>query len=214
MIKEACVENFSHIPKMIAAGADRIELNNDLASGGTTPSFGVMKKAVEYCHRHGVPVVVMIRPRSGNFVYDKDEISIMVTDIQTAGLLGVDAVAFGCLTGNNQLNKTQMQRLISLAQLLEVDTVMHMAFDEIPEKDQKAAINWLAKYGVKRILTHGGSLDETIFATMPHLKKIMVGAKNKIEILPGGGINVKNRDEVAKALGVPQLHGSKIVVNQ
>lgn len=214
MIKEACVENFSHIPKMIAAGADRIELNNDLASGGTTPSFGVMKKAVEYCHRHGVPVVVMIRPRSGNFVYDKDEISIMVTDIQTAGLLGVDAVAFGCLKGDNQLNKTQMQRLISLAQLLKVDTVMHMAFDEIPEKDQKDAINWLAKNGVKRILTHGGSLDETIFATVPHLKQIMEWAKDKIEILPGGGINIKNREEVAKTLGAGQLHGSKIVVNQ
>lgn len=212
MKKEACVENFSNIPKMIAAGADRIELNNDLASGGTTPSFGVMKKAVEYCRRCGVPVVVMIRPRGGNFVYDKDEINIMVTDIQTAGLLGVDGVAFGCLTRKNQLNKDQMKRLIALSQLLKIKVVMHMAFDDIPEKDQLETINWLAKSGVKRILTHGGSLDKTIFETRSHLKQIMNWAKDKIEILPGGGITVENRDEVAIALNASQLHGTKIVL--
>lgn len=214
MKKEACVENFSHIPKIIAAGADRIELNNDLTRGGTTPSFGVMKKAVEYCHRHGVPIVVMIRPRGGDFVYDKDEENIMVTDIQAAGLLGFDAVAFGCLTNDNQLNKNQMKRLVALSQSLEVETVMHMAFDDIPEKDQKATLNWLAKTGVKRILTHGGNLNKTIFETMPHLKQIMDWAKDKIEILPGGGINVTNSERVAKVLGSSQLHGTKIVVNR
>ncbi|MCT6821735.1 MAG: copper homeostasis protein CutC, partial [Lactobacillus apis] len=43
MLKEACVENFTNVPKVIAEGANRIELNNDLAAGGTTPSFGVTK---------------------------------------------------------------------------------------------------------------------------------------------------------------------------
>ena len=68
MIKEVCVENFTNVPLMIERGADRIELNNDLSVGGTTPSFGVIKKTVEYTHKHDVPVIVMIRPRGGNFL--------------------------------------------------------------------------------------------------------------------------------------------------
>ncbi len=50
----------------IKQGADRIELSNDLTVGGTTPSFGVIKKTIEYAHKHDVPVIVMIRPRGGS----------------------------------------------------------------------------------------------------------------------------------------------------
>lgn len=98
MIKEVCVENFTNVPLMIERGADRIELNNDLSVCGTTPSFGVIKKTVEYTHKHDVPVIVMIRPRGGNFVYSEDELEIMINDIQICSLLGVDGVTFGCLT--------------------------------------------------------------------------------------------------------------------
>ena len=103
MLKEVCVENFTNVPLMIERGAERIELNNDLANGGTTPSFGVIKKTVEYAHKYNVPVIVMIRPRSGNFVYTADELEIMNSDIQMCSLLKADGIAFGCLTDNKQL---------------------------------------------------------------------------------------------------------------
>ena len=104
MLKEACVENFTNVPKVIAEGANRIELNNDLAAGGTTPSFGVTKKVVEYAHNLNIPVVVMIRPRAGNFVYTKDEIAIMLSDIEMASLAGADGVTFGCIDMNGDLD--------------------------------------------------------------------------------------------------------------
>lgn len=214
MLKEVCVENFTAIPEMIAAGANRLELNNDLAAGGTTPSFGVIKQAVEYAHINDVPVVVMIRPRGGNFVYNDSEIAMMCSDIQIASLCGADAVTFGCLTSENELDLGQMAALITLAKSVHLDIVMHMAFDELANSQQKNALEWLAKNGVKRVLTHGGSLQTPIEANVPHLKELVKWADQRIEILPGGGIRVQNRAEIARLVGVNQLHGTKIVIDQ
>ena len=84
MLREVCVENYTDIPRMIEAGA-----------GGTTPSFGVIKQSIKYAHQHQIPVVVMIRPRGGNFVYNDDEFTIMKQDLQVAAILGADGVALG-----------------------------------------------------------------------------------------------------------------------
>ena len=211
MLKEACVENFYNIPHVIRAGADRLELNNDLALGGTTPSYGVIKKSVTYAENFKIPVVIMIRPRGGDFVYNENEIGIMADDIEASAKLGAQGVAFGCLTTNNQINRIQMKHLITLARSLNVEVVMHMAFDDISNDKQKTELNWLADQGVKRILTHGGKLDKPILATILHLKEIIKWANDRIEILPGGGITTENREDIAKKLQLNELHGSKIV---
>ena len=211
MLKEACVENFYNIPHVIKAGADRLELNNDLALGGTTPSYGVIKKSVTYAENFKIPVVIMIRPRGGDFVYNENEIGIMADDIEASAKLGAQGVAFGCLTNNNQINRIQMKHLITLARSLNVEVVMHMAFDDISNYKQKTELNWLADQGVKRILTHGGKLDKPILATILHLKEIIKWANDRIEILPGGGITTENSNLVSAELNVNQLHGTKIV---
>ena len=211
MLKEACVENFYNIPHVIKAGADRLELNNDLALGGTTPSYGVIKRSVTYAENFKIPVVIMIRPRGGDFVYSENEIGIMADDIEASAKLGAQGVAFGCLTNNNQINRIQMKHLITLARSLNVEVVMHMAFDDISNDKQKTELNWLADQGVKRILTHGGKLDKPILATILHLKEIIKWANDRIEILPGGGITTENSNLVRAELNVNQLHGSKIV---
>lgn len=211
MLKEACVENFYNIPHVIKAGADRLELNNDLALGGTTPSYGVIKRSVTYAENFKIPVVIMIRPRGGDFVYSENEIGIMADDIEASAKLGAQGVAFGCLTNNNQINRIQMKHLITLARSLNVEVVMHMAFDDISNDKQKTELNWLADQGVKRILTHGGKLDKPILATILHLKEIIKWANDRIEILPGGGITTENREDIAKKLQLNELHGSKIV---
>lgn len=211
MLKEVCVENFTNIPHVIENGADRIELNNELSLGGTTPTFGVIKRSIIYANRVKIPVIVMIRPRGGNFIYNEDEIAIMVDDMAVAAKLGARGVAFGCLTNQKQLNRGQMERLIDLAHSLNLAVVMHMAFDQISEPIQRDELNWLIGQKVERILTHGGDLQFPIEDTITHLKEILNWSNGKIEILPGGGITTKNRDEIAEELNVNQLHGSKIV---
>lgn len=211
MIKEVCVENFTNVPLMIERGANRIELNNDLSVGGTTPSFGVIKKTVEYAHKHDVPVIVMIRPRGGNFVYNEDELEIMINEIQICSLLNVDGVTFGCLTREKHLDKRAMNRLLSVAHAGDLEVVMHMAFDELTNAEQKEAIDWLSQNRVKRILTHGGPLNQPISHTLDHLKEVVKQAKNKIEILPGGGITKANVNKIVEQIKIKQVHGTKLL---
>lgn len=207
MIKEVCVENFSTIPTAIQKGAKRIELNDNLAVGGTSVSRGVMAESLRYAHDYDVPVMVMIRPRGGDFVYNDLELKIMETDIFSAQELGADGIVLGCLTKDNQIDEEAMEMLLGAANGMQV--VFHMAFDEIPRADQLAAIDWLVEHDVKRILTHGTSLDKPIDLT--HLKALIEYANDRLIILPGGGINLENQAEIIDTLGVKEIHGTKVV---
>ncbi|MFD1484023.1 copper homeostasis protein CutC [Lacticaseibacillus baoqingensis] len=209
MLKEVCIENFTALPKVLAAGARRIELNDNLAVGGTTVSKGVLAEATRYIHEHDASVVAMIRPRGGNFVYNDLELKIMEADLFEAQAQGVDAVTFGALTADGWLDEEAMENLLAASAGMTV--VMHMAFDAIPENRQAEAIDWLAEHDVSRILTHGGPLSQPIQATLPHLQKLVADAGDKLTILPGGGITADNVAQITAQLGVQEAHGTKIL---
>jgi len=209
LLKEVCVENYTNIPAAIAAGANRIELNDNLPAGGTTVSKGVMAEAAKYTNEHGIPLVAMIRPRGGNFVYNDTELKIMEADLLEAQSLGVDGVALGALTTDGQLDTEALELLIGSAGGMSI--TFHMAFDAIPADQQAAAIDWLVDHDVDRILTHGGPLDQPIMDCVPQLKQTIELAANRIQILPGGGITAANVEAVTTAIGVKQAHGTKII---
>lgn len=209
MIKEFCAENFTNIPKAIANGATRIELCDNLAVGGTTPSTGVIEEVLTYAHEHQVTVMTMIRPRGGDFVYNDTELKIMHTDLIEAKKLGTDGVVFGCLTNDGWLDEEALELLIEHAEGLQI--TFHMAFDAIPEEKQFAAIDWLAEHGISRILTHGGAAGTPITDNIAHLKALIAHANNRLLILPGAGITFENAEAIATSLEVTELHGTKIV---
>lgn len=209
LLKEVCVENYTNIPAAIAAGANRIELNDNLAVGGTTVSRGVMAEAAKYTGEHHVPLVAMIRPRGGDFVYNDTELKIMEADLLQAQSLGVDGVAFGALTADHQLDEEALELLIGAAGGMSI--TFHMAFDAIPADQQATAIDWLVGHDVDRILTHGGPLDQTIDNCVPHLQTTIAQAADRIQILPGGGITAANVTTITATLGVNQAHGTKII---
>jgi len=158
--KEVAVEDFTKIPTSVLKGANRIELNDNLAVGGTSPSFGVLQEATKYLQEKSIPVVEMIRPRGGNFVYNDIELKIMEADLFQAQKLGVDAVTFGALTEDGKIDTDAMEQLIAASAGLQV--VFHMAFDALAEDQKKPAIDWLVEHDVDRILTHGGPLTTPI----------------------------------------------------
>ena len=209
MLKEVAIENFTDMPKAITAGARRIELNDNLAVGGTTVSKGVLAEATRYAHEHQVSVVAMIRPRGGDFVYNDLELKMMEADLFEAQAQGVDGVAFGALTADNWLDEEALENLIGAS--AGMDIVFHMAFDSIPQSRQAEAITWLADHGVSRILTHGGPLTTPIQATLGQLKTLIEAAGDQITILPGGGITAENVDDIVAQLGVNEAHGTKIL---
>ncbi|MBM6586323.1 copper homeostasis protein CutC [Pediococcus acidilactici] len=209
MLKEVPVENYTDIPRAIANGANRIELCDNLAVGGTTVSHGVMAESQKYASEHHIPVMAMIRPRGGNFVYNDIELKMMEADLFQAQQLGVDGAVFGALTPQGTIDEEAMEQLIGAAGGMQI--TFHMAFDAIPVEHQAASIDWLIDHDVDRILTHGGPLTKPIEDTLSHLKETVEYAKGRIIVMPGGGVTVDNAAEIAEQLHVPELHGSKLV---
>ena len=209
MIYEFCAENVTLLEKAMQAGARRIELCDNLAAGGTTPSYGVTKAAVELADNYDTTIMTMIRPRGGDFVYTDLEIAIMLEDIRLIEQAGSQGVVFGMLTADKKLDKTNLEKLIAASKGMEI--VFHMAFDELSDEDQLEAIDWLSQAGVTRILTRAGLSGDSLEKRFSHYHRILEHAKGKIEILPGGGIDLDNRQTFIEQLGVTQLHGTKVV---
>lgn len=209
MIYEFCAENVTLLEKAMQAGARRIELCDNLAVGGTTPSYGVTKAAVELAANYDTTIMTMIRPRGGDFDYNDLEIDIMLEDIRLTAQAGSQGVVFGVLTADKKLDKPNLEKLIAASKGMEI--VFHMAFDELSDKDQLEAIDWLSQAGVTRILTRAGVSGDSLEKRFAHYHRILEHAKGKIEILPGGGIDLDNRQIFIDQLGVTQLHGTKVV---
>ena len=209
MIYEFCAENVTLLEKAMQAGARRIELCDNLVVGGTTPSYGVTKAAVELAANYDTTIMTMIRPRGGDFVYNDLEIAIMLEDIRLTAQAGSQGVVFGGLTAEKKLDKANLEKLIAASKGMEI--VFHMAFDELSDEDQLEAIDWLSQTGVTRILTRAGVSGDSLEKRFAHYHRILEHAKDKIEILPGGGIDLDNRQTFIDRLGVTQLHGTKVV---
>lgn len=223
MLYEFCAESLTDLAAALKAGARRVELCDNLAVGGTTPSAGVIEQAVTLIHKNeGATVRAIIRPRGGDFVYNKAEFKAMETDIRYAGANGIDGVVIGCLkrvsSGDGfELDREGVERLVKVAQSVgemrgrELGITFHMAFDALGSQDQLDAIDVLAELGVDHILTHGGLAGTPIEDNFDQLRACIDRADGRLIILPGGGITHENAASVAQALGVTELHGTKIV---
>ena len=209
MIYEFCAENLTDVPQAIQHGAHRIELCDNLAQGGTTPSFGVLQHACIIEQETHIPFMPMLRPRGGDFCYSSQEKAIMLADVQQLNALGFQGLVFGALTKDKQLDVPFIQQV--MAQTTARDVTFHMAFDSLPVEQQFQAIDTLAQCGFTRILTHGGAMDEPIEQHLPHLHELIQYANQRLIILPGGGITHHNRQHIASQLGVQELHGTRIV---
>lgn len=209
LYREVCLENYTDLPQAVLQGADRIEICDNLAVGGTTISKGVMGEAIKYTHEKNIPLVILVRARGGNFVYNDIELKIMEADILEAQALGADAVCIGALTADGQVDYEAMETLIAAAGGMEL--VFNMAFDELSFDEQKRTLDWAVEQGFSRILTHGGPKDTPIEANLEHLKELIAYANGRITILPGGKITVQNAQAVADALQVTAVHGTKIL---
>ena len=151
----------------------------------------------------------IVRPRGGNFVYNKVEIEIMHEDIVHLKHLGTDGVVIGCLTKSGWIDEGGMHTLLQAASGLDI--TFHMAFDQIRPEYQLDAINWLAGHGVQRILTHGGPSHTAIENNLTRLKEYVNFAGDRMIILPGGGITDKNLEAIISKVNVSEAHGTKIV---
>jgi copper homeostasis protein len=181
-------------------GASRIELCSSMHLDGLTPE---KDKIIEARKAFGdrIGLMVMIRPRAGNFLYTEDEITLMKKQIVIAANTGADGVVFGVLNKNNQVDTDLASKLCDTAKKQSLSVTFHRAFDAV--KDQDIAMENLRNAGVNRILSSGtawessGSAIDGIQNIRENLKKL----SNSIELVVGGGINISNIKDLLNLLG-------------
>ena len=108
-------------------GANRIELCTHLEVGGITPDTRRHYSSKRHYCKHS-NYDVLIRPRSGDFVFSEKEIAQMVADIQFCKKLSCDAVVIGALHKDGSINKEQTKAMVKAAKPMRI--TFHRAFDE------------------------------------------------------------------------------------
>ncbi|NJO87904.1 MAG: copper homeostasis protein CutC [Chloroflexia bacterium] len=196
---EICANSIESVIEAQNGGADRVELCESIEVGGTTPSFGLMSLVKE---KSDIDVFALIRPRGGNFVYTKDEVSIMIRDIRAAISLGVDGVVIGCLLKNGNVDYDNCSRLIEVAKGLPIN--FHRAFDVA--RNPFEALEVIDSLGITRILTSGQ--ENKAFDGVDLLSQLQQAAPTNLKIMAGSGIDETNIVQIAKKTGITAFHAS------
>jgi len=198
---EICVETVAHAIAAQHGGADRIELCSDLSSGGITPSVALMRAAREQVR---IPIVGMIRPRAGNFIYSDSEFETMKHEIQLAKEIGFDGVVLGLVdqTDAMHVDRERTRALVHHAHPLPV--TFHRAFDLCA--DLNDALESVIATGAMRILTSGGKSQAA--DGLANLEQLVTTAAGRIGIMPGGGVRVENAEPILRRTGAREIHSS------
>ena len=196
---EICCNSILSARNAKQGGAYRIELCQALGEGGTTPSAA----AIEYCVKElNLQTRVLIRPRGGSFVYNNEEMKVILRDIELAKLLGAHAVVVGFLTPEGDIDIAKTREAVEAAEGMSV--TFHRAFDECrnPEKALEQIINC----GCQKLLTSG--CRPTAMEGAATIKKLVNQSAGRIDIIAASGVVPANALEIVALTGVNEIHGS------
>ena len=193
---EICVEGLANALAAGLGGAARIELCENLAVGGVTPSAGTIAESVA---RLTIPVQVLIRPRGGDFIYDEAERAAIRHDVREARRLGAAGVVVGALTTSGDVDRGFVAELVALARPLSV--TFHKAFDEAA--DLESTLEDLIGLGIDRVLTSGARA--TAIEGLPTLAGLVRRSAGRIVILAGGRVSAADFDALA-GVGIREVH--------
>ncbi len=195
---EVCIDDVGGLAGALAGKADRVEVCSALELGGLTPSIGLVEHAVV----SGIPAMILIRPRAGGFIYSADDVSAMLKDIANSRERGAKGVVVGAAKEDGQLDMEALKRMREAAGDLEV--CLHRVFDLVP--DPFEAMEQLIGVGFARILTSGQRTK--LSDGLGILKKLTAYGKNRISIMPGGGVQLENIQALVQYAGVHEIHSS------
>lgn len=184
------------------SGADRIELCENYSVGGITPSFELLEEVLKIV---SIPVFVMIRPREGNFIYNKNELELMKEQIEFCKTTKCSGLVFGILTEENKINASVCKELVELAKPLPC--TFHRAFDDCSNMDE--ALEEIINCGFTRILTSGGA--KSALEGIKNLVHLTSKASNRIIIVPGGGIRANNLESLVNITKTSEYHTAALI---
>ena len=196
---EICANSIHSALAAQLGGASRIELCDNMAEGGTTPSAGMIIQCKKLL---SIPVFPIIRPRGGDFLYSDEEFKVMKQDISFCKEAGCEGVVIGILKGDGSIDLARCSELVALAQPMQV--TFHRAFDRCNNFEK--GLEDIISLGCQRVLTSGGELSA---ANAPEkLRKLVVQAGARIAIMAGSGITEDNIALIAERSGVRQFHST------
>ncbi|MFN5422677.1 MAG: copper homeostasis protein CutC [bacterium] len=198
-IWEVCAFNIQSCIIAESVGAARVELCDNPVEGGTTPSYGTIRKVRETI---SILLYPIIRPKSGNYYYDDDEMDILERDIKMCKELKCDGVSVGVQKIDGTIDVERFKRIVEWAYPMGV--TCNRAFDATPDMYQ--ALEDIIEAGCERVLTSG----QATFAPQAGaiLGKLVEQAGDRIIIMPGAGINSGNIEQLMKESGAREYHGS------
>lgn len=196
---EIATSDFLTTQSAVEGGADRIELCANLAEGGTTPSYGHIKKCRE---AFDVLIYPIIRLRGGDFLYTNDEFEIMLQDVKLCKQLGCDGVVIGLLNSDGSIDIKRTSQLIEAAYPMGI--TFHRAFDRC--RDPFEAMEQLIQIGCERILTSGQRPAAPDGVEL--IAQLNKAADERIIIMPGSGVRKENIKMLAEQTGCAEFHSS------
>ncbi len=203
---EICIDSVESAIKAEQAGADRLELCENLLQGGLTPSLGKINAVIQAVN---IPVRILIRPRAGDFFYSEAELNIIAEDIKLCTQTECEGVVVGALNSNSEIDEVLLENWKIIAQQKKL--AFHRAFDVV--KDPLKTAELLIQHGFDTILTSGqrASAEEGVGV----LSALHRTYGSKIKILAGGGVRAANISKIHKETGITHFHSSaKTIVSQ
>lgn len=196
-ILEICCTSYDSAIIAQQAGANRIELCDNIFEGGTTPSIGIIRQVCSYL---GIPCYILFRPRGGNFIYSDKEFEVMKEDIRYCREAGVQGIVSGILSDHCGIDVDRTTELVNLAG--DMDFTFHRAFDLVV--DPMKSLQEVISTGASRILTSG--LKNTVGEGMSMIKQLIKWSNSEINIMAGGGLSSVNISELINETGCMEFH--------
>ncbi|MDC7234095.1 MAG: copper homeostasis protein CutC [Spirochaetales bacterium] len=194
---EICLDSAESAIIADKAGADRVELCENLFGGGTTPSAGTIRITREAVK---LGLHVIIRPRPGDFCYTDTEFKVMLEDVRFCRESGVDGIVIGILNPDGTVDKIRNAALIREAG--EMSVTFHRAFDVTLDPFQ--ALEDIIELGCNRILTSGQ--EASVLEGADLIRDLIDKAGNRIIIMPGGDITERKLQRVIEKTGAGEFH--------
>ena len=197
---EVCVDSTASALAAKRGGADRLELCADLVIGGTTPSLSLLRQVKA---ETGLPVRALLRPRFGDFCYDRYELAQMEQSAAELVEAGADGIVTGVLTPDGVLDVDALRPIYAAARRAAaaagrpVACTLHRAFDVC--RDPFAALA-----AAKELLTSGQAASAPQGAEL--LRQLVEAAGSDVEILVGAGVSAGNLPALAAQTGARAFH--------
>lgn len=196
---EVCCDTLQSALNAQQAGAHRVELCSAYSLGGITPSYGLIEQARK---RLKIDINALIRPREGDFLYEPEEVAVMISDIQACAKMGVNGVVIGALDPFGNIDMDSSRAMVAVAKHLGLSVTFHRAIDR--SNDIMNALENIISLGADRVLTSGGfssALEGVdVIAQMNRL------ACGRIIVMPGSKVNFENAKELVDRTGVHEVH--------